>query len=333
MNKTLLILMIALSSLMTYSQPAVNYKFLKKIDLPGDGKWDYMSVDNDQDRLYVSHGDRVHVIDLLTDKPLMEWTGLENVHGVAVNSVAGKVYVANTGSNTVIIYDAKTFEKKATIELTGGKKPDCVLFDAFSQKLFVFCGKSNDVFIIDGASDKVIATVPLGGQPEFACTDDKGLIYNNLEDKNEVVVIDAKANKIVNRFSLGIGKAPTGIAIDKLNGRIMVACEESKKVVILSTTTGKVVATAPMGDKTDGLIYEQEFHLIITSDGSGSATVIQQETPDKYNVIQTVKTRPGFKTISYERKTHRFFITGAELDKDGKTPLPNTFGVYVSSPK
>lgn len=331
MNKLLLIVAVAFISLYSNAQQEASYKLSKKIDLPGDGKWDYMSVDNARSRLYVSHGDRVHIIDLATDKAIAEWTGLEKVHGLAFNEATNKVYVANTGLDNVVIYDAVTLKKLNTVELPEGKKPDCILFDTHSQKAFVFCGKSNNVIIIDGKTDAVVSTLALGGKPEFACTDDKGFIYNNLEDKNEVVVIDAKNNKVVNRFSLGDNKAPTGIAIDKKNDRLFVACEESERMVVLSKTTGKIIATVPMGSQTDGLIYEKNTHLVITSDGAGSATVIKQNSPDTYTVLQTLTTQAGLKTISYEEKTHRFFITGAAFKEDGKTIAPGTFGVYIYS--
>ena len=329
MNKPFLILTLAVSAAIGLAQNSAGYKFSAKIKLPGEGKWDYTSVDNNRSRLYVSHGDRVHVIDLNANKAIAEWTGLENVHGITFSALENKVYISNTGLNNVVIYNANTLEKITTVELPGGKKPDCILFDEYSQKVFVFCGKSNNVFVIDAKTDQLLTTIALGGQPEFACTDEKGLIYNNLEDKNEVVVIDSKNNQLIKRFSLLENKAPTGIAIDKVNGRIFVACEESRKMAVLSASTGKVISTAPMGEKTDGLIYEQEMHLVVTSNGAGSATVIRQETPDSYTVIQTLKTQPGLKTISCERKTHRIFMTGADLQADGKTIVAGSFGVYI----
>ncbi len=331
MKKLLFLSALCLGAISYQAQNKTEFKLSKKIALPGDGKWDYMSVDNDKQRLYVSHADRVHVIDLKNDTPVAEWTGLANVHGIAFSKKENKVYIANTNNNSVILFDSKSLTKIKTIELKGAIKPDCILFDEFSQKAFVFCGKSNNTYVLDAKTDEILAIIDMGGKPEFACSDDKGFVYNNIEDKNEVVVIDAKQNKIVNRFSLRDNKAPTGLAIDKSNQRLMVACEESEKMVVLDMKSGKLVSVVPMGKKTDGLIYMKGDHLVITSNGAGSATIIKQEGADNYSVVQTIETQVGLKTISYEEKKARFFVTGANFETDGKTIIPNTFGVFVYS--
>jgi YVTN family beta-propeller protein len=332
--KVLPVILCVLMAFTLHAQNDSQYVFEKKINLSGDGKWDYMKMDGEMERLYVSHGDRVHVIDLKTDQPIAELTGLSNVHGISLGKAEHKVYVANTGENNVVIYDALTFKKVTTVELPEGKKPDCVLFDKLSQHAFVFCGTSNNVFVIDGKTDKVISTISLGGKPEFACTDDNGFVYNNLEDTNEVVVIDVKLNQVVKRYSLAPNKAPTGITIDIKNDRLFVACEESSTMVVLSQSSGKIIATVPMGDKTDGIVYEKDLHLIITSNGAGSATIIRQESPDKYSVIQTVQTQRGLKTIVHRGSTHKFYLSGADLKPgEDKVPMPGTFGVFVYAVK
>jgi DNA-binding beta-propeller fold protein YncE len=331
MKKLFLIYALCLGVFAGNSQENTSFKLSKKIPLNGDGKWDYMSVDNTRNRLYVSHADRVHVIDLVSDKAIAEWTGLANVHGISFSKKENKVYVANTSENNLVIFDANSLKKIKTVELKGAQKPDCVLFDEFSQKAFVFCGKSNNTYVLDAKSDEIISIIDMGGKPEFACSDENGFVYNNIEDKNEVVVIDAKLNKIVNRFSLLENKAPTGIAIDKKNERLMVACEESEKMVVLDMNSGRLISAIPMGKKTDGLVYIKGKNLIITSNGSGSATVIKQEGADKYLLLQTVETQLGLKTISYEEKKLRFFVSGASFEPDGKTIIPNTFSVFVYS--
>jgi YVTN family beta-propeller protein len=331
MKKIILTLIVAANVLFMQAQKNPEYKFLKKISLAGDGKWDYLKMDGEKEKLYVSHGDRVHVIDLTNDKVVTEWTGLNSVHGISLGKEENKAYIANTGENNVVIYNTLTWENITTVELKGGIKPDCILYDKFSKQAFVFCGKSNNVYVIDGKTDKVVATIEVGGKPEFACTDDAGFVYNNIEDKNEVVVIDVKTCKVVKRYSLENDKAPTGIAIDIKSDRLFVACEETKNMVVLSKSTGKRIATVPIGGKVDGVVYEKELHLVITSNGEGTATIIKQENADSYKEIQTVKTHPGLKTIVHRGTTHNFFLTGADLQADGKTIVPNTFGVYVYS--
>lgn len=333
MKRYLRAFVLALLPLVASAQQSPSYKFIKKINLPGDGKWDYMKMDGEMEKLYVSHGDRVHVIDLNTDSPVAEWTSLANVHGISLGKTEKKVYIANTGMHNVVIYSSESMKKIATVELPGGKKPDCILFDKYSQKAFVFCGESHNVFVIDGKSDAVVGTIDVGGKPEFACTDDKGFIYNNIEDTNEVIVIDVTALKVVKRFSLSPDKAPTGITIDTKNGRLMTTCEESKNVVVLDQQTGKRIATVPIGGKTDGIIFDKDLGILVTSNGEGSATIIKQETSDKYAVLQTLKTQRGLKTIVHRGTTHKVYISGADLQADGKTPVPSTFGVFVYAPE
>jgi DNA-binding beta-propeller fold protein YncE len=325
------VILLALSPLFVSAQNQPNYKFIKKIGLQGDGKWDYMKMDGEMEKLYVSHGDRVHVIDLVTESPVIEWTGLSKVHGISLGKAEKKVYIANTGLNNVVIYSSADWSKITTVELPEGKKPDCILFDKYSQKAFVFCGESKNAFVIDGKTDKVVATIDLGGKPEFACTDDQGFIYNNIEDTNEIVVVDVKNYKVVKRFSLAPDKAPTGITIDVKNNLLMTTCEESKNMVVLSTT-GNRISTVPIGEKTDGIVYEKDLGLLITSNGGGTATIIKQLSVDKYDVIQTVNTQRGLKTIVHRGSTHRFYLSGADLQADGKTPVPGTFGVFVYGP-
>lgn len=325
--------LLALLPLVALAQQNPSYKFVKKISLPGDGKWDYMKMDGEMERLYVSHGDRVHVIDLHTDSPVAEWTGLVNVHGISLGKAERKVYIANTGMHNVVIYSAESMNKITTVELPGGRKPDCILFDKYAQKAFVFCGESHNVFVIDGKSDAVIATIDLSGKPEFACTDDNGFIYNNIEDAHEVIVIDVAAHAVVKRFSLSPDKAPTGITIDTKNSRLMTTCEDSKHMVVLDQQTGKRIATVPIGGKTDGIIFDKELGVVATSNGEGSVTIIKQESPDKYSVIQTLRTQRGLKTIVHRGTTHRLYISGADLQEDSKTPVPGTFGVFVYAPE
>jgi YVTN family beta-propeller protein len=333
MKTFLSLFLVAISTLLASAQNNPTYKFIKKINLPGDEKWDYMKMDGEMEKLYVSHGDRVHVIDLLSETPVVEWTGLSKVHGISLGKAEKKVYIANSGLNNVVIYSSDSWNKITAVELPGGKKPDCILFDKFSQQAFVFCGESKNVYVIDGKTDKVVATFDVGGKPEFACTDDQGFIYNNIEDTNEIVVIDVKNFKITKRFSLAPDKAPTGITIDIKNDRLMATCEESKNMVVLSKTTGDRIATVRIGEKTDGIIYDKELGLLITSNGAETATIIKQQNADKYDVLQTVTTQRGLKTIVHRGTTHKFYLSGAELQADGKTPVPGTFGVFVYGPE
>lgn len=304
-------------------QPTPKYELVKKIALQGTGKWDYLKMDGERERLFVSHFDKVHVIDLTTGKQIGEIDELSGVHGIALAKKREKGYISNGLANTVTVFDYNTFKVIKTIKVSG-TKPDCIIFDKVADKIYAFCGGSQNVSVIDAATDTQVGTIDLGGKPEFAVSDDKGLIYNNLEDKGEVVVIDVKQAKVVRRFKLDHAEAPTGITMDIPNNRLFVACEGSKELLVLDAPTGKQVAKLPIGGKVDAVIFEKDLKLIITSNGEGNATIIHQDSADKYKVVQTLATQPGLKTLVHRGTTHQIFLSGA--DKDG------AFGVYVYGP-
>jgi DNA-binding beta-propeller fold protein YncE len=306
------------------------YHLVEKINLPGDGKWDYLMMDDDNNRLFVSHADRVHVVSLTTGKPLAEIGNLSGVHGIALVKEENKGYISNGTTNSVTVFDYTTFKVLKTISLSG-KKPDCIMYDKFSNKVYAFCGNSQNAVVIDVKTDTETGTIQLGGSPEFAVSDGKGLIYNNLEDKNEVVVIDTKAGKVIRRYALKKGEAPTGLAIDKTNNRLFTVCSDTKNLLVLDAADGKIVAELPIGGRVDAVIYDKAQQLIVTSNGEGNATFIHQKDADHYNVIQTLQTHPGLRTLVYSKASHNIFISGAELqDKQIK---PGTFGVYVYGPE
>ncbi len=309
------------------------YAFIKKISLPtGTAKWDFLQMDGERERLFVSHGDRVHVVDLTTDQQIGEITGLNGVHGIGLAKDLGKGYITNGTDNAITIFDYNTFKVLKTL-IVPGKKADDVLYDAYTQRIFVFNNGSGEAVVIDAKTDEVVGTVALGGVPEVAVSNGKGLIFNNNEETNEVNVIDAKTLEVKNRFPLAPSGVATGIAIDVPNNRLFSACREPKNLVVLDATTGKVVQTLPIGGGVDGVVYEKDLKLIITSNGEGNVTIIHQDSPDEYRVVQTLKTRPGQKTIVHRGTTHQIFLSGADYAEDGKTLLPGTFGVSVYGPK
>jgi YVTN family beta-propeller protein len=307
-----------------------SYNFVEKISLPGDGKWDYLQMDDDNNRLFVSHFDRVNVVSLSTGKPLAEIDSLHGVHGIALVKEQNKGYISNGTSNSVTVFDYNTFKVLKTIPLSG-KKPDCIIYDKFSGKVYAFCGASENVSVIDVKTDKEVSTIAVGGSPEFAVSDGKGLIYNNLEDKNEVVVIDAKGLKVIRRYPLKKGEAPTGIAMDIAGNRLFTVCSDTKNMLVLDAADGKIIAELPIGARVDAVVYDKAQKLIVTSNGEGNATFIRQKDVDHYEVVQTLQTHPGLRTLTYNKATHHLFFSGAELQE--KQIKPGTFGVYVYGPQ
>jgi DNA-binding beta-propeller fold protein YncE len=204
-----------------------------------------------------------------------------------------------------------------------------LLFDRFSQQAFVFGKESHNVVVIDGATDKITANIPLSGVPEFACPDDTAFVYATIRDKNEVVVIDIATHKVAKTYKLTEDKGPTGITIDVKNDRLMLVCTESNTMVVLSQSTGKKIASYPIGKKSEGIIYEKDLHLVITSNGEGSISIFKQLTADDYQLAQTIKTAPGHKYMCHRGTTHKFYLSGAAADSN-KTS--ENFAVEIYNP-
>ncbi len=327
-----LIISCLLANFATLAQGTVpSYQFVKKINLPGDGKWDYLKMDGERERLFVSHGDRVHVIDLTNDKAIGEISSLSGVHGIGLAKDLNKGYITNGTNNAITVFDYKNFKVLQTL-LVPGKKADAVLYDSFTKQIFVFNNGSGNAVVIDANTDKVVGTIEMGGAPEFACADGKGMVYNNNEDTNEIIAIDANTRAIKHRFSLAPNEVATGLAIDPATNRLFSVCRKTKTLVVMDAVSGKIIQTLPIGAGVDGVVFEKEMKLVITSNGEGTATIIHQDTPDQYQVVQTLTTKPGQKTIVHRGTTHRIFLSGADYSAGTRDVVPGTFGVSIYGP-
>lgn len=331
-KRLLLPIALCCASLMTATAQTPTYQFLKKISLPtGEGKWDYLKMDGEQERIYVSHADRVHVVDLVTETQIGEITGLHGVHGIALAKALHKGYISNGTDNAITIFDDKTFAVLKTL-VVAGKKADAIYFDKFSNRVFVFNNGSGTAIAIDAGTDEVVGQIELGGAPEFAVSTDNGRVFNNNENTNEITEFDAKTLEIKNHFSLAPNKIPTGLALDAVNNRLFSVCRDPKVMLVVDATTGKIIQTLPIGGGTDAVVYEKELKLVMAANGEGNVTIVHQDSPDKYTVVQTLTTQPGIKTMVHRGTTHKIYLSGADLQADGKTPVPGTFGVYVYGP-
>ena len=285
------------------------YSVIKKIPIPGQGSWDYLTVDESARRLYVSHGTQVEVIDIDSDSVVGSLSNTPGVHGVAIAPKLGRGFTSNGQSSTVTIFDLKTL--KPTADVPTGKKPDAIIFDPATSRVFAFNGGSNSTTAIDAATGKVAGTVDLGGGPEFAVADANGLVYDNLEDESLVLKINSRDLKVEQRWPTAPCTAPSSIAMDRANRRLFVGCR-SKVMAVMNADTGKVITTLPIGDHVDATAFDPETKLIFNSNGEGTITVIREEGPDKYSVVETVKTLPKAKTMALDPKTHRLFLSTAE---------------------
>ena len=308
---------------------AQTYVLDKTIPLPGDGGYDYLSIDKSNNHLYVSHGTAVNIIDLKTEKPAGVISNLNGVHGIAIDNKANRGFISDGKANAIVAFDLKTLKIIATIPLTDANGPDAIIYDPYSDRIFSFNGDSSNSSVVDPNTLKQVGTVALGGAPEFAVTNGKGKIYNNLEDKSSLDVIDSKTLKVIKNYPLTPCGGPTGLALDAKNKRLFTVCRENKGMSVIDINTGKVIATLPIGAGVDAVAYDAATKLIFCSCGDGTTTIIKQQSADQYSVIQTLKTQERARTLTLDSQTHKIYLSVAEFEKGTRKALPNTFKVLV----
>jgi YVTN family beta-propeller protein len=313
------------ASLSLYAQ---TYVLDKTIALTGDAGYDYVSIDMANNRLYVSHGTMVNIVNLTTETQIGVIGDLKGMHGVAIAPKSNRAFISDGKANAVVSFDLSTLKVIATIPVTG-KGPDGIIYDPYSDQVFSFNGDSNNASVVDPNTLKQVGTVALGGAPEFAVADGKGKIYNNLEDKNSVNVIDVKTLKVISNYSLAPAGGPTGIALDDADNRIFSVCRQNKGMSVLDATSGKIIATLPIGGGVDAVCYDPGTKLIFCSCGDGTTTIIKQNSADDYSVIQTLKTPVRAKTMALDTRNHKIYLSVAEFEPGTRKVLPNTFKVLV----
>ncbi len=298
-----------LGSVASIAVAADGYNITKKIPIPGQGSWDYLTVDETARHLYVSHGTQVEVLDVDSESIVGNIPKTPGVHGIAIAAELGRGFVSNGQASNVTIFDLKTL--KPIADVPTGQKPDAIIFDPATSRVFAFNGGSNNVTAIDAASGKVAGTIDLGGGPEYAVADGNGLVYNNLEDESLVLKIDSRNLTVEQRWPTAPCASPSSIAMDRANRRLFIGCR-SKVMAVMNADSGRIITTLPIGDHVDATAFDPETKLIFNSNGEGTITVIRQESPDKYSVVETVKTLPRAKTMALDPKTHRLFLSTTE---------------------
>jgi YVTN family beta-propeller protein len=289
--------------------PTDTYSVTKKIPISGQGSFDYLTVDESGRRLYVSHGTQVEVLDVDSGAVVGSIPNTLGVHGIAIAAEFGRGFVSNGQPSTVTIFDLKTL--KPISDVPTGKKPDAIIYDPATKRVFAFNGGSDSATAIDAATGKVAGTVDLKGGPEFAAADGRGFVYNNLEDENLVVKIDATKLTVEQRWPTAPCASPSSMAIDRTNHRLFLGCR-SKVMAVMNADTGQIITTLPIGDHVDATAFDPETKLIFNSNGEGTVSVIHEDGADKYSAIETVKTLPHAKTLALDPKTHQLFLSTAE---------------------
>jgi DNA-binding beta-propeller fold protein YncE len=303
------VLLVATASTCPAAEP---YRLLKEIPVGGDGGWDYLSMDSAAHRLYVSHATKVVVIDTETDKVVGEIADTPGVHGIAIASALHRGVTTNGREDKAGLVDLATL--KTLSKLDTGKNPDGMIYEPAWKEAYLFNGRGESATVIDVEGGRVVATVPLTGKPEFAASDPQaGRVYVNLEDKNAVAVIDAKKHALVETWPIAPGEEASGMAMDRASHRLFLGCG-NKRMVMMDSSSGKVVATVPIGDGVDANAFDPETKLAFASCGDGTVTIAREESPEKLAVVQTLKTERGARTMTLDPATHRIYLASAQFE-------------------
>src|SRR6195256_6608738 len=312
------------------AQSSSSYRVTHTYTLGGDGAWDYIVPDPPNHRLFIARQNRVMVVDEDSGMLLGEVTGIQGAHGTAVGIGTGHGFATAGKDQSVIMFDLKTF--KTLGRIPAAEDADAILYDSVSNRVFTLNGDAHSSTVIDAKAGTLITNIALGGKPEYGVSAGDGKVYANLTDTSEVVEIDAKAAKVARRWSTAPCKQPVAMAIDSAHHRLFSGCR-SGLMAVSDYQAGKVVATLPIGTGVDGAGYDAASGDAFPSNADGTLTVIHQETPDQYRVIQTIQTPQGSRNMGLDPTNHRLFVAAAKFGPPpaggkGRGPvLPGTFAL------
>src|SRR5438132_4634949 len=293
----------------SFAMAASGYHVIKTYKLGGDGGWDYLTFDGSSRRLFISRATHVMVIDADSGRSLGDIPDTPGVHGIALAPDLGRGFISNGREGTVTIFDLKSLKSLGKVKV--GDNPDAILFDPATTRVFTFNGHSQDASAIDAAKGTVTGTIKLEGKPEFAVSDGKGEIFVNLEDKSQLLAVDAKKLTVKSRWPLAPCEGPSGLSLDNNHRRLFSGCE--KLMAIVDADSGKVVSTLPICDGVDATAYDDETNLAFASCHDGQLTVIHEDSPVKFSVVENVTTQKGARTMALDPKTHQIFLVTAEF--------------------
>jgi YVTN family beta-propeller protein len=283
------------------------YSILTKWTIGGDGGWDYLTSDSQAHRLYVTHGPEVDVLNSDSGEVVGKVTGLKGTHGVALDDTGKFGYISDGGANEVVVFDRRSLGQVTSI--AAGTNPDGIVFEPVTKTVWAFNGRSNNATVIDTATRKVVATIPLSGKPEFPVADGKGTVFANIETKNEIVRLDAATKTVTATWPLTSCESPSGLAIDLKGHRLFAVCDGGKMAVV-DATSGKTIANPAIGDGPDATRYDAAHNLAFSSNGSGTLTIIDAGK-DSYPVVQTLATQQGARTMTLDEATGRIYLSTA----------------------
>lgn len=312
--------LIALALLFSYTPllaAGSGYHVVKTYKVGGDGFWDYLKFDPDSHRLFIAHGTHVAVIDADSGKPVGDIPDTPGVHGIALAPEFNRGFTSNGREGTVTIFDLKTLAVITKVKDVG-ENPDAILYDPATKRVFTMNGRSHDSTAIDAATGTIVGKIPLDGKPEFGVSTGSGELFVNIEDKSELTAIDPQNLKVKSVWPLVPCESPSGLAIDVKNRRLFSGCD-NKMMAITNADTGKVIATLPIGDGVDADRFDAETQLAFASCGEGMLTVVKEESPDKFSVLDNVPTQRGARTMALDPRTHNVYLVTAQF---GPPPAP-----------
>jgi DNA-binding beta-propeller fold protein YncE len=323
----------AAGTLSAQNPPA--YRITQSYPLGGDGSWDYVVPDPAHHRVFIGRQNRVMVVDTNDGKLLGEVTGINGAHGTAIAEKTGHGFATSGNDSSVVMFDLATY--KVLGRAHAAEDADAIIYDPASNRVFTFNGDAHSSTVIDPVSGKTITNIDLGGKPEYGASAGDGRVYANLTDNGEVVEIDAKNLKVTRRWSTAPCKNPVSMAIDIEHHRLFSGCR-SGVMAVSDYAAGKIVTTLPIGTGVDGAGYDPSTGNAFASNADGTLTVIHEDSPDAYRVVETVQTMTGSRNMGLDPTTHRIFLAGAKFGaapenaggRRGRAPVvPGSFVVLV----
>lgn len=332
----IMLLTLGLSTAAQTGQPS-GYHVIQRMAVGGEGGWDYLTMDSKGRRLYISRGTHVMVVDPDAGTVVGDIPNTPGVHGIAVAPEFGKGFTSNGRDASVTIFDLKTLKTLDTVKV--GQNPDAIIYDPASKRVFTFNGRSQDATAVDAQTGKVAGTIPLGGKPEFAVADERGRVFVNIEDKSELVTIDSRKLAVETHSPLAPCEEPSGIAMDRGSRRLFVGCGGNQLMAVVNADSGRVITTLPIGKGVDANGFDPETKFAFSSNGDGTLTIVREEGPDKFSVVENVPTERGARTMALDRKTHRIYLATAkygpappataENPRPRGTMVPGSFVILV----
>ena len=315
------------------------YHLIKKIPIPGDGGWDYVAADSDARRLYVSHDTEIVVLDLDSGAIVGKITGGPDMHGAAIASEFRRGFISESNPGSVVIFDLKTLAKIGEVRV--GDDPNGIIYDHLTKRIFTADRGSKRITAIDAKTGTIAGTIEnLGGRTEHLASDEAGHVFLNMQDRNTLLKLDARELKVLETWPTAPCQAPSSMDMDRVHQRIFIGCRGAGMMAVVDATSGKIVATNPIGGGVDAAEFDPKAGLVYFSTGAnGMLSIFRQKSPDEYELVQNVPTQLGARTMAVDKKTGNVYVAGAELGpRPAPTPenprprppvIPGTFSVLV----